>query len=67
MRELPRSTTYTLPPESVVMPKESLNCPLPEPEVPHCVMYVPVEENFWMRLLPESTTYTFPEESVVRV
>src|SRR3954466_761150 len=43
---------------------KSLNCPAPEPVMPHFVVKVPLESNFWIRSFPESATYTLFDESV---
>src|ERR671911_113910 len=65
-RLFPRSTTYALPEESSVIPVGSLNCPSPEPGVPHFVIKFPLLSNFCMRLFsPKSPTYTLSEESTV--
>src|SRR4029079_16181760 len=38
MRELLKSATYTLPPTPIATLVGLLNCPFPEPKLPHCRM-----------------------------
>ena len=45
-----------MPLPSVATPTGWLNCPLPEPGLPHVVRKVPLALNFWMRLLFSSAT-----------
>jgi hypothetical protein len=56
IRSLNSSATKTWPEESVATSQGSLNCPLPEPGLPHLARKRPREENFSIRLLPASAT-----------
>src|SRR5437016_723911 len=60
MRLLPLSATKTLPLPSTATPRGPLNCPLPEPGLPHMVRRAPAFVNFWMRLLSVSATKRSP-------
>jgi hypothetical protein len=55
-RWLPTSAAETLPEESVARPSTPSNCPSAEPCLPHLVMKVPSEVNFWMRAFWKSAT-----------
>src|SRR5262245_48583263 len=60
MRSLFVSATYTFPLPSVATPKGELNCPLPEPQLPHVERKAPLASNFWIRRMTVVEAKTFP-------